>query len=172
MERQVKLFQVFNQTVFDDLIRIFGQDNVVHFADPSIVGIKYDYSTSKLPKIMDKIPFGQVQQYILTPSSLLKLMLKASVCGFKPTISLDVELEDDEEREMLERAVSQLKKSPSDIGLNCLRDELARLEEDYDAFPNAVTFRVDNERVRIQSNGILLASDKTIDVAKDVLSYH
>ena len=171
MERQVKLFHVFNHSVIDDLIRIFGQENVVQFANPNIVGIKYDYSTNKLSTIMSKIPFDEVQQFILTPSTLLELVRVASVFGFRPTISLDVELDDEEEKQLLEQAVSQLKQSP-DNGLNILKKELTKLEEDYNAMPNAVVFRVNNERVTIQSNGILFASDNTLNAADNVLSYH
>lgn len=172
MERQVKLFQVFNRSVIDNLIRTFGQEKIVRFTDSNIVGINYDYSSNKLSKIMDQIPYGEVQQYIITSSSLLDLIRKASVQGLRPAIYLDVDLGDEEEQETLDNAVSELKRSPSEMNFNILKEEISRLEEQYHVFLTAISFYVNNERVRIQSNGILLASDSTLNVADEMLSCH
>jgi hypothetical protein len=169
---QLKIFQVFNSSVFDDLIRIFGQENLVRFNHPLLIGIKYDYSLNKLPKIMGKIPFDQMQQVMIPSGLLLELLLYASQKGKRPSIDLNIELVDEEEKETFEELINNFRRNPSQENFQALRDELNRLEEEYFALPKSMSFLSDGERIVLQTNGILFASDNALNSVDDIISHY
>ena len=121
---------------------------------------------------MEKIPFDRVQQFMIPPRAFLNLIFKAGEKGNKPNLNLNVEL-DEEDQEAFEEVVNKFRRSPNEGNFEALKDELFKLEEEYFAFPNSMSFLSNGERVVLQTNGILFVGEKSFHIVDDMIAqYH
>ncbi|WP_169865205.1 hypothetical protein [Sutcliffiella halmapala] len=172
MGQQLKMFKIFNTESLMSLNNIFGPNNIVGFDKTNIVGIKYDYENNQLKYIMQKVPFTLTQQLIITSQHFVDMIEKIGSKGFRSNIDLNMELPDDEIKQLNEY-IFRISKAQTDKKLykELIYDEIIRLEDEFGAEIESVSFTVQNKRIKFKNNGIVFADEDSFEVAGEVLSY-
>jgi hypothetical protein len=170
--QQLKMFKLFDRSNFKSLCSIFGENNIVGFCDSDIVGIKYDYDRNKLKNVMQKVPFTITQQFIITSQHFVDIIEKIGSKGYRPNLTLNMDLPLDE-LEQLNEYIFRISKASSNREnyKKLIYKEINRLEEEYDVELESVSFTIENNRIVFRNNGILFADEKSFDVAGEVLCH-
>lgn len=169
---QLKMFKLFDSEGIKSLSNIFGEKNIVGFSDSNIVGIKYDFDKNKLQYVMQKIPFTLTQQLIITSQLFIEIIENISSRGYRPYLQFNMELPE-EELSQLKGYVFRISKPNVNKELNkqLIFDEINRIEDEYGAEIESVSFNFDNHRVVFRNNGILFADEDVFDVAGEMLCH-
>jgi hypothetical protein len=170
--QQVKLFKLYDQESVNSLSNIFGQENIVKFSDSNIVGIKYDYDKNKLKNIMQRAPFTLIQQLIITSHHFVKIIEKIGSKGYRPNITLSMEIPEDEIKQLSEYVYRISKPNfNKDIYGQLILEEINRLESEYEVELESVSFTSNNERIVLRNNGIVFADEDSFNLAGEVLNH-
>lgn len=169
---QIKMLEVFSETGLFKLSKIFGSENVVYFPKSSIAGVKYDYTTNKLPAIMRKVPFSHSQQFMITPSRFADIILNLTIKGYRPNYTLNHTDIDKEDLNKLNEKISSVRKIPTKESRDLLLQELFKLEDEYDASIESVSFFNKQNRITIKANGILFAPENSLHITDELLKTH
>ncbi|PKF88428.1 hypothetical protein CW306_13775 [Bacillus sp. BA3] len=171
MGQQLKMFKTFDKNSLNSLNSIFGEKNIVGFNNSDLVGIKYDFNENKLKNVMQKIPFSLTQQLIITSQHFTKIIENIGSKGFRPNFKLNMEIPD-EELSLLNEYIFKISKPyiNKETYKELIFDEFNRLEEEYDAELESVSFTFNNERIVFRNNGIVFADENLFDVAGELLS--
>jgi hypothetical protein len=163
---QMKMFKMFNQKNTKTFNNLFGENNIVCFDRSNIVGVRYDYEHNRLKNIMSFIPFAETQQFMITPEHFVSIYSNIKYNGLRPTLQLNVDLPLEECQEF-ESILENFKLSNFK---EKLVEKLIELEEEFNAYPEKISFFYNNHRVTLYSNGIFFGEDDSLEFTDEVLN--